>query len=294
MVNGKVASDSYWRTGASTVEAFPMQLQMFHTHPAVMEAPHWHAQVEVNFIVEGKVHYRMAEREVLLTKGDLCLFWGGIPHQMDWRSDDTIYAGAHLPLVHFFRLNLPTGVQQHLMAGQVLLLRATDPADCCNFERWNLYARSGDATKAAHAVNELLLRIERMRFEPYELLPGVGAATAAEEFDQRALPLALRLCTYIADNFRDDIGIADIAAEFAIHPKYAMSVFRRSTGMTLNEYLNLLRLSYAQAMLMREEDANVLHIAMESGFGSLSAFNKSFRRLAGMTPSSFRRAGSTA
>ncbi|HEV2502777.1 MAG TPA: helix-turn-helix domain-containing protein [Mesorhizobium sp.] len=270
-----------------------MQLQMFHTHPAVMEGPHWHAQVEVNFIVQGKVHYLMADREVVLTKGDLCLFWGGIPHQMDWRSDDTIYAGAHLPLVHFFRLNLPTGIQRHLMAGHVLILRATDPADSCNFERWNLYARSGDAAKAAHAVNELLLRIERMRFEPYELLPGVAAANTVDEFDQRALPLALRICSFIADNFRDDISIADIAAEFAIHPKYAMSVFRRSTGMTLNEYLNLLRLSYAQAMLMRE-DANVLHIAMESGFGSLSAFNKSFRRLAGMTPSSFRRAGSTA
>ena len=293
MVDGKSAGGSYWRTGASTVEAFPTQLQMFHTHPAVMEGPHWHAQVEVNFIVEGKVHYRMADREVVLTKGDLCLFWGGIPHQMDWRSDDTIYAGAHLPLVHFFRLNLPNGVQQHLMAGHVLILRATDPADGCNFERWNLYARSGDPAKAAHAVNELLLRIERMRFEPYELLPGVAAAITVDEFDQRALPLAPRICSYIADNFRDDISIADIAAEFAIHPKYAMSVFRRSTGMTLNEYLNLLRLSYARAMLMRE-DANVLHIAMESGFGSLSAFNKSFRRLAGMTPSSFRRAGTTA
>lgn len=294
MVDGKSAGGSYWRTGASTVEASPMQLQMFHTHPTLMEAPHWHAQVEVNFIVQGKVHYLMADREVVLTKGDLCLFWGGIPHQMDWRSDDTIYAGAHLPLVHFFRLNLPTGIQQQLMAGQVLILRATDPADGCNFERWNHYARSGDPAKAAHAVNELLLRIERMRFEPYELLPGAAIATdTVDAFDQRALPLALRICAYIADNFRDDISIADIAAEFAIHPKYAMNVFRRSTGMTLNEYLNLLRLSYAQAMLMRE-DANVLHIAMESGFGSLSAFNKSFRRLAGMTPSSFRRAGSTA
>jgi AraC-like DNA-binding protein len=33
----------------------------------------------------------------------------------------------------------------------------------------------------------------------------------------------------------------------------------------------------------------VLRIAMESGFGSLSAFNKSFRKLAGMSPSDFRK-----
>ena len=67
-----------------------------------------------------------------------------------------------------------------------------------------------------------------------------------------------------------------------------MNLFKKSTGMTLNEYVNLLRLSYAQALLMHE-DANVLRVAMDSGFGSLSAFNKSFRKLAGMSPSDFRR-----
>jgi AraC-like DNA-binding protein len=50
----------------------------------------------------------------------------------------------------------------------------------------------------------------------------------------------------------------------------------------------LLRLSYAQALLMKE-DANVISVAMDSGFGSLSAFNKSFRKLAGMSPSDFRK-----
>jgi transcriptional regulator GlxA family with amidase domain len=67
-----------------------------------------------------------------------------------------------------------------------------------------------------------------------------------------------------------------------------MSVFKKSTGMTLNDYVNLMRLSYAQALLMQEE-ANVLQVAMDSGFGSLSAFNKSFRKIAGMSPTDFRR-----
>jgi transcriptional regulator GlxA family with amidase domain len=58
--------------------------------------------------------------------------------------------------------------------------------------------------------------------------------------------------------------------------------------VTLNEYVNLLRLSYAQALLM-QEDTNVLDVAMESGFRSLSAFNKSFRKISGKSPSDFRR-----
>jgi AraC-like DNA-binding protein len=96
------------------------------------------------------------------------------------------------------------------------------------------------------------------------------------------------ICAFISENFREDIDAVDIAGSADIHPKYAMSVFKKSTGMTLNEYVNLLRLSYAQAMLLRDND-NVLRVAMESGFGSLSAFNKSFRKIAGMSPSDFRR-----
>ncbi|TKB25175.1 MAG: helix-turn-helix transcriptional regulator, partial [Mesorhizobium sp.] len=116
---------------------------------------------------------------------------------------------------------------------------------------------------------------------------GHGAGSA---FDQQSSRNVGRMCDFIAENFLYDIDCVNIAAAADIHPKYAMSLFKKSTGMTLNEYVNLLRLSYAQALLMHE-GANVLKVAMDSGFGSLSAFNKSFRKLAGMSPSDFRRAG---
>jgi AraC-like DNA-binding protein len=41
--------------------------------------------------------------------------------------------------------------------------------------------------------------------------------------------------------------------------------------------------------MLMGDDVNVLQVAMESGFGSISAFNKSFRHIAGMSPSDFRR-----
>ena len=227
-----------------------------------MTSPHWHAQVEVNFIMRGSVHYIMAEHDLSLSAGEMCLFWGGLPHQMDARSDDAIYAGAHLPLVHFFRLHLPSDVPRRLMMGATLVSAATDAADHHDFERWNRYWSSGDAARTQHAVNELLLRLERMRFEPYRLVPKDEAAGIASPFDQQSSRNVGRMCDFIAENFRDDIDSVDIAAAAGIHPKYAMSVFRKTTGMTLNEYVNLLRLSYAQALLMKD-DVNVINVAMD-------------------------------
>ena len=291
LAESKMPERPFYQPGASSVEGLPLVLQMFHNHPLVMLKPHWHAQVEVNFIVQGRVHYRMAEHEISLSAGEMCLFWGGLPHQMDDLSDDAIYAGAHLPLVHFFRLHLPADVRHRLMTGATLVTDATDQSDNDNFKRWNEYARSGDPARTEHAVNELLLRLERVRFEPYRLVPGSAAGQGAgSAFDQQSSRNVGRMCDYIAENFLYDIDCVTIACAADIHPKYAMSLFKKSTGMTLNEYVNLLRLSYAQALLMHE-DANVLRVAMDSGFGSLSAFNKSFRKLAGMSPSDFRRAG---
>lgn len=278
----------YYEPPANGVERLPTELQMFHAAPLIMRGPHWHAQVEVNFIVRGWAHYKMSGHEATFSQGDLALFWGGQPHWMDDGSDDLVYAGGHLPLVHFFRLRLPPGVQARLMQGETLLTRATDASDPINFARWNDYARSGDPIKASLAVDELLLRIERIRFSPYSLLPETCAVDDDGGLDHHTSPIVVRICEYIADNFREDIDSIDIAVAADIHPKYAMTVFKKSTGMTLNDYVNLMRLSYAQALLMRDE-ASVLTVAMDSGFGSLSAFNKSFRKVAGTSPSDYRR-----
>jgi len=273
---------------ANGVERLPTELQMFHASPLLMRSAHWHAQVEVNYIVRGWAHYRMSGYEVTFSAGDLALFWGGQPHCLDDASDDLVYAGGPLPLVHFFRLRLPGDLQARLMQGATLVTQATDASDPINFARWNNYARSGDPVKASVAVDELLLRIERIRFSPYMLLPDPDAVRDAGALDHHTSPVVVRICEYIADNFREDIDSTDIAVAADVHPKYAMTVFKKSTGMTLNDYVNLMRLSYAQALLMRDE-ANVLQVAMDSGFGSLSAFNKSFRKVAGMSPSDYRR-----
>ncbi|HEY8577387.1 MAG TPA: helix-turn-helix domain-containing protein [Devosia sp.] len=284
-----MAEKSYYEPLADGVERLPTALSMFHTTPLVMRAPHWHAQVEVNFIIQGWARYRMSGHDVQFEAGDMALFWGGLPHWLCDASEDLVYAGGHLPLVHFFRLRLPQNVQSRLMQGATLLTKATDASDPLNFARWNEYARSGDPMKASMAVEELLLRIERVRFDPYELLPGPDAVVnAVDGLDHHSSPIVVRICDFIADNFREDIDSADIAQAADIHPKYAMNVFKKSTGMTLNDYVNLMRLSFAQALLMQDE-ANVLQVAMDSGFGSLSAFNKSFRKIAGMSPTDFRR-----
>jgi AraC-like DNA-binding protein/mannose-6-phosphate isomerase-like protein (cupin superfamily) len=278
-----------WDPRKSTVEAVPNNLVVSHEQPGIMHRPHWHAQVEVNFVFRGTMEYHMHGHAVALKAGDVCLFWGGLPHQVVDTSDDAFFIAIHLPLVHFFRLRLASELSHKLMHGATLLSDVADASDQASFRRWSDYIRSDHPGRREHAVDELLLRIERMQFESHQLIEPAGMIEGlAEPIDMQSFHNIGQICAFITENFREDIDSVDIASSADIHPKYAMSVFKKSTGMTLNEYVNLLRLSYAQALLMRE-DGNVLRVAMESGFGSLSAFNKSFRKIAGKSPSDFRR-----
>ncbi|KKB07055.1 AraC family transcriptional regulator [Devosia geojensis] len=289
MWKGKTAQTKAWTQLSHELERIPTSLVAASNSGCYMPHPHWHAQVEVNHIYSGAMTYRMANHTVDLEAGDVCIFWGGQPHQAVEVAPDTELVAIHLPLVHFFRLRLSGELMQRLTRGATVVTRHEGQADGETFRRLTQYMNSDDPVRREHAIDELLLRLNRINFEPYRLVDGEEMGRLeGEPLDAQGFRNVIEICAYITENFRHDIGSADVASHVEIHPKYAMSVFKKSTGMTLNEYITLLRLSYAQSLLLAD-DVTVLDVAMESGFGSLSAFNQSFRKVTGQSPSDFRR-----
>lgn len=285
----KMAGKRYWDPAKSTAERLPNQLVVSCEQPGIMPTAHWHAQAEVNYVFRGALEYEMHGHGVRFEAGQVALFWGGLPHRVNDTGEDTYYHAIHLPLIHFFRLRLAPDLQQRLMHGATLVTIGDGEDDAPAFTRRARYLESGDPRLIEHALDDLLLRLERIGLEPHRVFePRDVARTPSDGAEQPSFQSLRCICRFIAENFREDIDSADIALSADIHPKYAMSVFKRSTGMSLGEYVSLMRISYAQALL-RAEDNSILQVAMDSGFGSLSAFNKCFRKKTGMTPSDFRR-----
>lgn len=289
MRNGKVSKESHAFKLGHDLAAVPGQLVVAKQNSCEMPVPHWHAQVEINYIFSGGLTYRINDYDVELSEGDLCIFWGGQPHQSRQVKAGTEFVAMHLPLVHFFRLRLPAHLTQHLTKGGTLISNSESQSDHEAFRRMVNFMQSGDAARVEFAVEELLLRLNRVAFEDHELR-GHHAETdpQPEPLDNSSLRSIVGICAYVTENFRENIGAADVASFVERHPKYAMSVFKKSTGMTLNEYITLLRISYAQSLLHSEE-FSILEIAMESGFGSLSTFSQAFRKATGQSASAYRR-----
>ena len=95
------------------------------------------------------------------------------------------------------------------------------------------------------------------------------------------------MAQFIAVNHGRHLRVAEIAEAVNLHPNYAMSLFRKTFGISLVDYTTQHRISHAQRLLVTT-DAKILDIALESGFGSLSRFYASFSAACGQSPKEYR------
>ncbi|MBI2386688.1 MAG: helix-turn-helix domain-containing protein [Elusimicrobia bacterium] len=84
-----------------------------------------------------------------------------------------------------------------------------------------------------------------------------------------------------------DLDLQQVASRAGLSKFHFVRAFREKTGITPIQYLNRLRVDVAKQKLQSGAQA-VTEIAFDVGFADISAFNKAFKRHAGMPPSQYR------
>lgn len=116
-----------------------------------------------------------------------------------------------------------------------------------------------------------------------------GRISAAAEPLGAAEKRVADIIAYLDANFTDGISLELLARRFYTG-KYALChAFKRTTGITVVQYLNRRRLAEA-ARLLAAGPAGVTEAAQAAGFNSLSHFNEQFRKTYGCTPTRYREA----
>jgi AraC-like DNA-binding protein len=104
--------------------------------------------------------------------------------------------------------------------------------------------------------------------------------------DRQRLDLAL---DFIQRNFHERPSCEDVAAVVGMSESAFSRFFKAQTGNTYSDHLSTLRIWTARQKLA-ETDLPVTDVCFEAGFNNISNFNRTFLRVAGMTPSQYRRA----
>jgi AraC-like DNA-binding protein len=88
------------------------------------------------------------------------------------------------------------------------------------------------------------------------------------------------------------ITIEPLSHEVALSPYYLIRLFGRIYKQTPHQYLIQLRISRAKELLSNS-DLSIAEICADVGFESLGSFSALFRKIAGISPSAYRRSSQT-
>jgi AraC-like DNA-binding protein len=100
-------------------------------------------------------------------------------------------------------------------------------------------------------------------------------------------PVITRAKAFIMEHLDEDLTLAQVARSVCMSSYYFCKTFKKATGLTYIDYLSRVRIEKVKQLLLNPH-TRISEAAFATGFQSLSQFNRTFRRIAGESPSRYR------
>lgn len=232
--------------------------------------PHMHADLELIWLLSGRLEVRVGSRIEEMEAGETALIW---PNQIHAYHTVT----TNESLVHVFSPD----------TAEPFLREAGD--------------RIGERAvfRCADWVRDFCLRSCAEESKPTLLSLHASLSAACSEY-RRQIPLVvhprqndtlfIQILSYIDRHFREDITLNATAAALGYEPHYLSRYFGSVAGINFRQFVNSRRVSEAR-VLLADRSIPITEAALRSGFQSIRNFNRVFSELEGISPSEYRASG---
>ncbi len=254
---------------------------------------HCHKEYELVYIVSGQGQEFIGDTVKRYAEGDLTLIGSDVPHLhlCDSVTDKSIKQKSSCDMLQFSHDIFPkdmASVPEYFFVNSVL-----EKSSCgIRFEDketvkavWkllrNINRKNGiDRILALTKILDMLGKSKDMTLiAPAKFLRDSSSAGHEEPVN--------KTYSYLIDNFKNPIRLEDVAGHIKLNPASLCRYFKQSTGKTVFECLNEIRIEYA-CRLLSNSNLTVSQIAYEAGFNNLSHFNKQFMKIISLTPTQYR------
>lgn len=250
-------------------------------------ALHYHKCLELGICLRGRGTTYVDNRKYSYSAGDIQVMPAGIPHLS--------MAEKGVPTEWFWISFEPLTILKESGIYQYALLEKMSKNSYCGiFHPWEypLLAElvykfrdvpldKGTETDLActFLAGQLLVECARIGDVDYTEQPITSNSV-------KVMPAVFHIRQNYADKdlMREDV----IAGVCNMSTSHFRAVFKRETGLTVRDFIIQTRL-VAAAHLLKNTDSSVMDVALESGFGQVSGFNRSFLKAFGQTPTAFRK-----
>ena len=98
-----------------------------------------------------------------------------------------------------------------------------------------------------------------------------------------------KIIMYVSSHYTEDITLRQLAKKFGYHEKYLSQSLHALTGMHFTQFLSFYRIEHAKMLLTNQKASNITDIAFQSGFSATNTFNRTFKKIVGVTPLEYKK-----
>lgn len=282
--------DVFEEKGEMELEDYELVYQICD-HPVFMTSPHYHAAIEIIYILEGEFVITVNDTTYTMNPGEMVLI-----NAKEVHSVNVLDYGIHRSFAVKFLPEMICSDSQSLVEFKYIIpyvmsfsgfkthytkeeVEGSDIKNCIDSiikeDRNHEYAYKF-ATRIY--ISHLFLSLIR---NSNAIIP------ADKEIKDEIRALFTSIFQYISNNYAEKLTSVQVAKKFRLRQSDFSAYFKKLTGKTFNEYLNYIRISKAKRMLICSEN-NITEIAYSSGFTNPSYFIECFKKQIGTTPASFK------
>jgi AraC-like DNA-binding protein len=268
---------------------FPFRL--FENSGGAVISPHWHEEIEIIYMIEGKVSVGIGNKIYNLSKGDILLIGSGDIHYFFPEK------AASQRLVIQFGLSLfDTSSPGKAQAKSVKPIFKNAKKISSEWEEDVKIATENDIKEIVRENEEKNTGYQlalKARLYDIAVLLIRNVPKDDEDLDdggrhRENLKKLQNVIDYVESNYSEKITLEKAANIAGFSTYHFTRFFKKNTGITFIQYLNNFRITKAEWFLLNEDDT-ITQIAYKTGFKSIKTFNKVFKEIKGCSPSQYRK-----
>ncbi len=263
------------------------QIHMMRINPQNDEF-HDHSFFELVYVTQGSATHYLETEQMGLRQRDYFIIDPGSRHCYQDNRDFEIVNCLFLPeyvdraLVHCPSLSA-------LLSNQVL--RVGVPVDIRTADRI-FHDESGQVLALIQAMEQEYRQrqtgyAELLRCQLTQVLIAAVRSSDLQQRKHQSHKATIAMAQYLRKHYSEPLSLSAMSEHLGYSTQYLSSLFRRDMGLTLQEYLQRLRIEKALALL--DSPMRLSEVAQAVGYSDVKHFIKLFQRYKGITPSTLRR-----
>lgn len=251
---------------------------------------HCHPEIEITYVKEGSMHYRINNRSFHLKEGDIIFCNSNALHSGEMENQEDC---SYIPITFdpkliygFFQSTICTRYVDPVIQNLAVCALHIDYS-----EKWHetfrdrmLEVISLDKKKPDFYELDISIRMQLLWRLLVEHLPHQPVSTTSDFTEYERIR---RILSYIEQNYMNQITLDDISEHIHLCESECTRLFKRHMNTTLFSFLQEYRIERSLEYLSTKE--SISSIAEKTGFSDSNYYSKVFSKIKGCSPREYRK-----